>query len=68
MRKAPGHHPVNKHAPSATDEVLKEFEEQSREGDTDTRTPSRGGTGDPLTPSPRANKKTAQGRPSAHGK
>ncbi|MEU6516088.1 hypothetical protein [Streptomyces sp. NPDC046978] len=65
MPKTSGPDPTKKHAPTATDEALKELEEQGREDDTDTHTPSRGGSGDPITPSPQANKKAAQGRPYA---
>ncbi|MEU6098649.1 hypothetical protein [Streptomyces sp. NPDC047079] len=48
---------------TATEELLDEAKQQELEDDTDTSRDT-GGAGDPITPSPHANRKTAEGRPS----
>ncbi|MFF6996811.1 hypothetical protein ACFY93_17925 [Streptomyces sp. NPDC008313] len=54
-----------KPARTATEEVLEEVKEQEYEDDTGTGTSGgdRGGSGDPISPSPGANRRTAEGRP-----
>ena len=48
---------------TATEEVLEEVKLQGHEDDTDTGVGTGRRSGDPITPSPRANRKTAEGRP-----
>ncbi|MER5182942.1 hypothetical protein ABT009_32085 [Streptomyces sp. NPDC002896] len=50
-------------ATTATEEYLDEVEQTGHEEDTDTAAPG-GGSGDPITPSPQANRNTAEGHPS----
>jgi hypothetical protein len=59
-------HPLRCKTPTrtATEEVLEEVREQGEEADTDTAEGTAGGSGDPITPSLPANRKTAEGRPS----
>ncbi|MET7702877.1 MULTISPECIES: hypothetical protein [unclassified Streptomyces] len=49
---------------TATEEVLEEVKQQGAEDDVDTSSGGRGGSGDPLTPSRSANRKTVEGHPS----
>jgi hypothetical protein len=53
-----------KPASTATDEVLEEVKQQGEEDDTDTAKGTSGGSGDPITPSLSANRKTVEGHPS----
>ncbi|MGP4052109.1 hypothetical protein [Streptomyces sp. 2A115] len=50
---------------TATEEALEEVKEQGHEDDTDTAEGRGGGPGDPITPSPRANKAAVDGGHSA---
>jgi hypothetical protein len=65
MRKILQRPPRRKKATrTATEEVLEEAREQGHEDDTDTAEGRGGGTGDPITPSHRANKDaTGESRP-----
>ncbi|MFG2127164.1 hypothetical protein ACGFNV_05125 [Streptomyces sp. NPDC048751] len=47
----------------ATEEVLEELKQEGEEDDVDTSRPTHGGTGDPISPSPNANRRTAEGHP-----
>jgi hypothetical protein len=49
---------------TATEEVLEEVKEQGAEDDVDTSAGGRGGSGDPITPSRSANRRTVEGHPS----
>jgi hypothetical protein len=49
---------------TATEEVLEEVKELGEQEDTDTTEGTPEGTGDPVTPSRPANRKTAEGHPS----
>ena len=52
-----------KPAGTAADEFLEELEELGEEEDTDTSVGTPGGSGDPLTTSPHANREAAEGPP-----
>ncbi|MCF1510927.1 hypothetical protein [Streptomyces glomeratus] len=49
---------------TATEELLEEAKQQELEDDTGISRDTGGGAGDPITPSPRANRNTAEGHPS----
>ncbi|WP_037671221.1 hypothetical protein [Streptomyces griseus] len=48
---------------NATEEVLEELKQEGDEDDVDIAEPTHGGTGDPISPSPQANRRTAEGHP-----
>ncbi|MFD7712677.1 hypothetical protein [Streptomyces sp. NPDC059786] len=53
----------NKPTRTATEEALEEIKQQDIEDDFDTSKGTSGGTGDPITPSLPASKRTAEGHP-----
>jgi hypothetical protein len=57
------HESGRKPASHAADEFLEELEELGEEEDTDTTEGAPGGSGDPLTTSPHANREAAEGHP-----
>lgn len=59
------HHEKDRTAPTLTDEVLEQVGQRAAREDADQGAPERAADGDPITPSPGANKRTARGRRSA---
>lgn len=60
-----GHNEKGRTAPTLTNEVLKQVGKRAAREDADQGAPGRAASGDPITPSPGADKKTARGRRSA---